>query len=367
LKIDFTFDPHSMRVFFSFLVLLFSMCSLFAQKKSTPGGMHTDAQLKATQLWIKKKGQPYDLAYKQLLAYADSAFSHPDHALANYSVPGYYSDAQGHRTNSRALQSDAFDAYACALAYRLSGKQKYAVEAARFLNAWSHKNTEYSDADGSLVMSYSGTAMVIAADLLRPAKTWSTADQEKFRHWVTNVYKKACDEIRNRKNNWADWGRYGSILSAQYLGDAQEVQENIRLIKSDLADKIAADGSMPHETRRGANGIWYTYFSLAPITAACWVAYNATGENLFTYAQDGRTLKQALDYLLTYAHHPEDWPWFDKPNKGAPNRWPGNLFEAMAGIYNDASYANYSKPAQPIAYPVHHFAWTFPSLMSPRF
>ncbi|MFA7472545.1 MAG: alginate lyase family protein [Spirosomataceae bacterium] len=354
-----------MKAFVTALFLILSTPIMYGQKSVHPGGMHTREQIKATQKMIKKKDPTYLAAYQQLLVLADSAFKHPDHALENYSVPGFYVDANGHRTNSRALQSDAFDAYACALAYQLSGNKKYAQEAIRFLNAWAHKNTQYSDADGSLVMSYSGTAMVIAADLVRNSKVWQANDIAAFDQWVANVYKKACDEIRNRKNNWADWGRLGSILAAHYLGDKGEIQENIRLIKSDLSDKIAEDASMPHETRRGANGIWYTYFSLAPITAACWVAYNTTGENLFEYTQDGRNLKMALDYLLKYAIKPEAWPWFEKPNKGAPNRWPGNLFEAMAGIYNDSAYSNYSRPAQPIVYSTHHFAWSFPTLMRP--
>lgn len=354
-----------MKTYLTILLLVMTMPLALGQKFSYPGGMHTAAQIRETKQKIKKKEAPYTAAYQQLLQLADSAFSHPDHALADYSVPGFYVDAQGHRRNSRALQSDAFDAYACALAFQLSGDRKYATEAIRFLNAWAHKNTTYSDADGSLVMAYSGTAMVIAADLVRDAKDWSAEDKSLYEKWVANVYKKACDEIRNRKNNWADWGRLGSILASHYLGDRAEVNENIRLIKSDLSDKIAADASMPHETRRGANGIWYTYFSLAPITAACWVAYNVTGENLFEYSQDGRNLKMALDYLLKYAKDPDSWPWFDKPNKGAPDRWPGYLFEAMAGIYEDPQYAEYSRPAQPIVNPLHHFAWTFPTLMKP--
>lgn len=346
------------------IFLLFSL-QVYPQQFNHPGGMHTADQLSAVRVKVNKKESPYLEAYQQLLLYADSAAAHPTHALENYSVPGYYVDADGHRRNSRALQSDAFDAYACALAFQLSEDKKYAVEAIRFLNAWGQKNTTYSDADGSLVMAYSGTAMVIAADLVYQATEWKPDDKTKFASWVATVYQKACNEIRNRKNNWADWGRMGSILSAHYLGDATELAENIRLVKSDLADKIAEDGSMPHETRRGANGIWYTYFSLAPITAACWVAYNTTGENLFRYEQNGRNLKQAIDYLHHYTLQPQEWPWFEKARPGSPNLWPGNLFEALSGIYGDARYAAYSKPAQPIVYPIHHFAWTFPTLMRP--
>lgn len=352
-----------MKQFFLTIAFCLSVICLRAQKIMHPGGMHTQKQLNTTK--SKLDTPPYREAYKQLLSYADSASRHPVHSLVDFSVPGYYVDAEGHRTNSRSLQSDAFDAYASALAFSLSGKEEYASNAIRFLNAWSYKNTGYSQADGSLVMAYSGTAMVMAAELLYNTPQWKAADKAQFSNWVSNVYKRACNEIRNRKNNWADWGRFGSLLSANFLNDFAEVEENIRLIKSDLADKIAEDGSMPHETRRGANGIWYTYFSLAPITAACWVVYNSTGENLFTWSQDGRSLKRALDYLYRYTLQPESWPWFEKPNRGSPNRWPGNLFEALSDIYNEQNYAAYSDPARPVSYPVHHFAWTFPTLMKP--
>ncbi len=88
------------------------------------------------------------------------------HAMEDFNVPGYYIEPQLHRQNSRALQSDAFDAYACALAFRLGGEERYAEKAKYFLMAWAGTNKKYSNYDGSLVMAYSGTAMVNAAALL---------------------------------------------------------------------------------------------------------------------------------------------------------------------------------------------------------
>jgi len=352
-----------MRIFFYTFFFCFFACSGFAQNPH-PSGMHPQAQLDFVKNKIKDKQQPYYDAYLQLISYADTAFQHPAHALADFNVPGYYVDAINHRKNSLSLQSDAFDAYACALAYQLTGKKKYADESLKFLQSWADLNTKYSNADGSLVMAYSGTAMVISAELLSNYKGWKPADKEKFITWVKDVYRKSANEIRNRKNNWADWGRFGSILSAYFLDDTTEINENIRLIKSDLFDKIADDGHMPHETVRGNNGIWYTYFSLAPITAACWVAYNATGENLFTYAQSERSIKKAVDYLYYYNLHPEEWPWFKNPNRGTPAKWPGNLLEVLSDVYNDKRYAEYAAPARPVIYNLHHFAWTFPTLMT---
>lgn len=85
-------------------------------------------------------------------------------------------------------------------------------------------------------------------------KVWKKEDKEHFHTWTKTVYQPAVNEIRTHKNNWADWGRFGSLLAASFLNDRNEVSENVRLIKSDLFHKIASDGSMPEETRRGDNG-----------------------------------------------------------------------------------------------------------------
>ncbi|WPP48299.1 polysaccharide lyase family 8 super-sandwich domain-containing protein [Catalinimonas niigatensis] len=345
--------------------IFFFLLHLQAVAYPHPGGMHPQNQIDFVKKKILLKQSPYFEAYLQLVAYADTALTHSDHALPDFNVPGYYIDAQMHRTNSRSLQSDAFDAYACALAYQLSGEEKYADKAFDFLSAWANTNTKYSNHDGSLVMAYSGTAMIMAAELLYHHQDWDEEDKKQFFFWTRNVYGKASNEIRSRKNNWADWGRLGSILSAHLLDDTAEVAENIRLIKSDLFHKIAEDGHMPEEVRREANGIWYTYFSLAPITAACWVALQAEGTDLFAYQENGKSIKSALDYLFYYNQHPDEWKWFDNPRQGSPQSWPGNLFEAMHGIYSNEKYSEYVSEAHPLAYPTHHFAWTFPTLMKP--
>ena len=171
------------------------------------------------------------------------------------------------------------------------------------------------------------------------------------------------NEIRIHKNNWADWGRFGSLLAASLLDDKEEVARNVQLIKSDLFVKIAEDGHMPEEVVRGNNGIWYTYFSLAPMTAACWLVYNLTGENLFVWEHNGASLKKALDYMLYFHQHPSEWKWDTQSNLGTHETWPDNLLEAMAGIYNDASYLQYVESSRPHIYSLHHFAWSFPTLM----
>jgi len=330
-----------------------------------PGGIHPQKQIDFVKLKISQKEQPYYNAYLQLLNMTAIAFTHPTHAVANFSIPGYYINASEHINRSKTLQSDSFDAYACALAYQLSGGQPiYANQSLRFIMAWANINKAYSDHDGSLVMTYSGTGMIIAGELLYNYEGWHPDDKSTFFKWITNVYLKAADSIRHNANNWADWGRLGSILSAHLLDNSNEIQTNINLFKSDVFHKIAQDGHMPEETAREANGIWYTYFSLAPMTAACWVAYQTTEENFFThFSQGNASIKLALDYLYYYNLHPNEWPWYKNPNAGSPSLWPGNLLEVMGSLYNDTNFINYVTPARPIIYSFHHYAWTFPTLM----
>jgi hypothetical protein len=344
-----------------FLIISFTCCSflvIYAQ-------FHPEAQISFVKSQIKQKAEPYQTACAQLLHCADSILNCEQHALADFAVPGYYDKPEEHRAHSLAIQHDAFGAYASALAYRLTGNKKYGAKAVYFLNAWAAINKKQSEHDGVLVMAYSGSGLLIAAELMHSTKIWKKKDQKIFEQWVMTVYQPACNEIRTvpHVNNWADWGRFGSLLAASFLNDSTEIAENVRLIKSDLFAKIMPDGSMPEETRRSNNGIWYTYFSLAPMTAACWLAYNLTGENIFVLEQNGASIKKAVDYLLYHEQNPAEWKFHPHPNTGKNEPWPENLIEAMYGIYGDSTYFEYVKQYRPVIYPKHHFAWVFPTLM----
>ena len=326
--------------------------------------MHPPAQIDFVKKQLQKNNEPYQSAYQKMIKAADKALPMPHNAVADYNVPGYFQQPAEHIADSRCLQTDAFNAYSCALAYRLDAGDEYGIKACELLNAWAKINQKYSGYDGALAMCDGGSAMIIAAQLLSESDLWAKDEQVLFEEWIINIYRKACNEIRDQlKNNHADWGRFGSMLCAVYFDDKDEINENVRLIKSDMFNKIAADGSMPEETCREGKGIWYTYFSLAPMTAACWLVYNSTGENLFTWEKDGRSIKTALDYLFYYNQHPDEWKWFKNPEAGDPNWWPSNLLEAMSGIYNDQDYVQFIQPNRPLMYSNHHYAWTFPTLM----
>lgn len=334
-----------------------------------PGGMHSREQIEFVKHQIKLRKDPWLSAFRQLKEKADLALRSEQHAVSDFHIPGFYVDMVNNRKNSRSLNTDGFNAYSCALAWSLTGEEPYAEKAIYFLNAWASINNRYSEADGPLVMAYSGVSLVITGELMRSYGGWKKKDQAKFRMWVCSVYQKACHSIRLRKNNWGDWGRYGAMVADYYLDDSVDMDVNIKQLKEALPEKIATNGYLVEEVKRGENGIWYTYFSLAPVTGAFWIAYNATQENLFLSAE-GAVVKKAIDYLLYYNQHADEWPWYQGPRQGKPDSsntfWPANLIEAMSEVYNDEQYKQYVRPFRPLVYATHHFVWTYPTLMTVR-
>lgn len=336
-----------------------------AAKVADVHNMHPVEQLRFVKYSIVKKAEPYYTAYRSLMKDADVIIDseQKDNAIADFYIPGYYQDPVTHKANVAGMDKDSYAAYATALAYRLSGDKKYGEKALYFLKAWYTKNKLYSGYDGELAMARSGCGLLIAAELMTDTELWGVVERNQFNRWVKDVYQKSGNSIRNRKNNWADWGRYASLISASLTEDNTEVNENIRLIKSDLFIKIAPDGHLPEEVERNADGMWYTYFSLSPLTAAAWIAYNKTGENIFEMESgEGASIQKAVDFLLENVKDPTKWRWHDNPTKGSPSKWPGNLMEALYGIYNNQAYTNYVAGSRPIIYK-DHFTWTFPTLM----
>ncbi len=359
-----------------FLVFTFvmSVCLVIsgvavAQVFEQAGGLHTRRQVEAARTRIAASEHPWKAAYDALLKQVHSGLDTPTEAVADFNVPGFYHDAEGHRSALRALAHDAWRAYSCAVAYQLTTDDKriqYAEKALEALDAWAVINKQASGYDGSLVMAYAGVGLVFAAELMTDYDGWDSASRERFEGWLTTVFLPTCRGIVDRSNNWGDWAVLGCIAAHSFLGDMDAVDADIALIRRKIGDAIDADGSMPHETRRGKRGIWYTYFALAPLTAACQVAANARGVDLFRYkGANGAGVEEALDYLFYYCENPEEWPHHTEDDLAhpKPNQWPGNLFEAMTGIYPDKNYEAWVADARPIMVFGHHYAWAVPTVL----
>ena len=64
-----------------------------------PSGMHPQNQIVYVKQQIKLGKEPFVAAFKQLKGKADSSLLVSSHAVADYSVPGYYVDKDEHIKN----------------------------------------------------------------------------------------------------------------------------------------------------------------------------------------------------------------------------------------------------------------------------
>ncbi len=341
-----------------------------SEEQHLPGGLHTRRQIDAALAKLAAKEDPGLAAYHALIEQADQGLNKTSNAVADFNVPGFYQDPAGHRNTSRALAGDAWVAYSCAIAYQLTpgeARIPYARKAIDMLDAWATTNKQASGYDGSLVMAYAGVGLVFAAQLTADFDGWDNEQQARFDHWLEQVFLPTCEGIVDRSNNWGDWGVLGCIAASAFLGDSPSINANIERIRRKIGDAIHTDGSMPHETRRGERGIWYTYFALAPLTAACQVAANVRGVDLFRYkGANGASIEDALDYLFLYCENPTAWPHHtgEDLRHPQPTAWPGNLFEAMSGIFAAKRYDAWVQDARPTMMFGHHYAWAVPTLLS---
>lgn len=335
------------------------------------GGLYTESQISYIRNNINQGLEPWKSSYDMLIQNADAWINEEPSPQVNWYVPGYYTNADGHIAARSVMMNDLKSAYACGLAYQFTGKAKYADQAVRILNAWSKTLVTMGSEDSGLVFAYVGNGFPMTAELVKGYRDWKTEDKGLFDSWMKNVYLAFADKSRGSGNS-GDWGIFARVAGRAYLGDKTGMQPDITELERLITDEIAVDGSLPMENARAGNSVWYTYFALAPMTAACQVIYNTTGVDYFHWvAPNGRSVKQALDTYFYYCNHIDEWPY--DPNPAYPssfqgNSWPLPLWEAMGGVYNNQDYINFIAPYRPLFGPFnsdvyHHMAWFYSSLM----
>lgn len=334
-----------------------------AGSTSTISGIYTQAQIDFVKAKVSANEEPWKSAYDKLIADANAWASETPSAVATWSVPAYYVDASGHESARNLMLNDAKAAYANALAYVFTGNSSYANVAVNIINDWASTNTSITGDDGVLVGAYVGVGLLMAAEWIRDYSGWTSTDQAVFDTWLQSVYLR--DVNTSYYNNWGDWVAFARLTAYHLLGSSSGFDTTVDRLETIIDSSIDANGFLPHETSRGKNGMWYTYFSLAPKTAASQLVYNVTGENLF----DGK-LDDAVDTFFTYVQNPSAWPYHSSPSfpsSFSSTSWPLNLYEAMGGIYGRSDYTDFVDDYRPLNGPFnsgqyHHFAWFYPTL-----
>lgn len=212
-------------------------------------------------------------------------------------------------------------------AWFFRGREDYAEHATKLLRTWfldpaKRMNPHLTYAQGvpgqcdgrcyGIVDSARLPELVDAVGLLIGSTRWSSDDHAGLVHWFNEFLEwlqtsKNGREEENTKNNHAT--QYDvQVVSYALFVDKPEIARQVlqRVPKRRIDSQIRPDGSQPQEISR-ENSWDYSCYNLKHLAQLAHLGQHVD-VNLWAYEKDGRSIKQAINYLLPYASGEGTWP-----------------------------------------------------------
>jgi hypothetical protein len=361
------------------LFLLVIGWSRDAAAYSHPGSLYTQGLYADSYVaGALSNAEPWATAYRDMISKSDSCLNHESQLAVEHTtflngkrvfmVPGFYSQDKGaaHIAKSKPLADDAYYALLCAMRWMYTGDASYQQKAIDLLAPWT-QTTVSSAEDTYLVMTYAGVGLLLAADILRwggdgtwfaPFKTWATAQ----------FHVAASTKYTDSVNNHRSWGLYGELVYAHLVDNETLFRSRTDQLYAHINASIDGDGFMPREVERENNGLWYTAFSLAPISSAVQAVNNVLGSSVAPPAGTNERLRHAIQNFIYYNAHPAEWTGYQPMSSTHVT----SLYEGLAGMLTSQELSVKAVPERPIlggqrsdGSGTQFFAWNFPTLMRP--
>jgi hypothetical protein len=213
------------------------------------------------------------------------------------------------------------------LAYHLTGREEYAVHAARLLRAWfiapataMTPHLEYGQGipginEGrgiGIIETRALPDMLDGVVLISKSGAWKLADANSLHAWMAAYLRwlttsnHGLEEAKNGNNHetWYDVQVAGLAL---FIGNEDLARRTLEGSRARIPRQIERDGRQPRELERTRS--WdYSIFNLRAFFDLATLGHRA-GVDLWSYATpDGRSLRKALDYLAPFAAGEKKWP-----------------------------------------------------------
>ena len=192
-----------------------------------PGALHTQADFDRVKEKLVIGGEPWTAAYKKFKTSTFLDLSRTPSPTAKI-IRGGWTIWEPEGDNYWNAMFDAATAYQCALEWRISGDERYAEQAVKFLNAWARTCKKVAgDPNVSLASGIYGYEFANAGELMRDYEGWNREDFKRYQKWVFDVFCRTSFGFLQERHGCADdifWSNWGlcnvlCVISAGILCD----------------------------------------------------------------------------------------------------------------------------------------------------
>ena len=218
--------------------------------------------------------------------------------------------------------------YEFSLAYYLSDNEKYAQKAKELIRVWfldsatkMNPNVNYGQAvkgvvEGrgeGLIDTRHFIFLLDGVQLLNQSTSWSKKDNNELKDWFKAYYdwldnsKIGIDE-KLAANNHGIWYDAQALAITNFLGNDEASKMIIKRALDRLKNQMDPKGAFPLELTR-TNSLHYSVFILNAFECIAQLSENINVDFRSAKLSNGRSFKDAYDFLLPYVVEEKVWTW----------------------------------------------------------
>lgn len=334
---------------------------------------------------IKKNDPAIQVSYTKLMKQADKALLAGPFSVMQknnippsgnkhdyFSVPPYSGTGDG-LTNPRwyvdydrvPLEKFTQSLETLALAYFLTGEQKFANKAVVLIREWflnpetsmnpdlefAQKNTWVGVVDTRFL-----SRIIDGIGLIQNSGYWNKEDQNLMVEWCSqftkNVQKRTDKEHMNRGHNISSWYHVQMASIALFSGDTVMAKTMIERTKARIDTALNKSGGFKEEWPRTRSLSYSCFHSFALFNLAS--MGEQVGIDLWNYkTSDGRSFQQALEYISMHSGIANAKKWPHSEIEGAKDDWWEPFNDMLPSVLHHAAIVYDNEDFDVLAKQIH--------------